>query len=102
MNVKIEGVTLIHMDYLSQLTERTLKTEKTFLQLKLLLRKSKRIYHGPRTKICPNHSRFESQVKCDKSIGTGFSKKKISTSMKSKRDNQQQNHQKLQRILPIT
>jgi glutamyl-tRNA reductase len=27
-----------------------------------------------RTKICPNHSRFESQVKCDKSIGTGFSK----------------------------
>jgi glutamyl-tRNA reductase len=31
-----------------------------------------------RTKICPNHSRFESQVKCDKSIGTDFQSKKIS------------------------
>jgi hypothetical protein len=55
-----------------------------------------------RTKICPNHSRFESQVKCDKSIGTDFQSKKISNFNEEQGDNQQQNHQKLQRILPIT
>jgi hypothetical protein len=61
---EIEGVTLIHMDYLSQLTDETLENRKnTFLQLKLLLRKSKRNLSRTRTKICPNHSRFESQVK---------------------------------------
>jgi hypothetical protein len=47
-----------------------------------------------RTKICPNHSRFESQVKCDKSIGTGFSKQE-NFKLRASGDNQQQNHQKI-------
>jgi glutamyl-tRNA reductase len=41
---ELDGVTLIHMDYLSQLTDETLENRKnTFLLLKQSLRRYKRV-----------------------------------------------------------
>jgi glutamyl-tRNA reductase len=60
---------------LSQLTDETLENRKKHIPAaEAIIEEIKEEFIVDQRENCPNHSRFESQVKCDKSIGTGFSK----------------------------
>jgi glutamyl-tRNA reductase len=51
--LKEEGVTLIHMDYLSQLTDETLENRKTIFQLLAIIEEIKEsLMFGQRKQIC--------------------------------------------------
>jgi glutamyl-tRNA reductase len=76
---ELDGVTLIHMDYLSQLTDETLENRKKHIPAaEAIIEEIKEEFNVWTKKICTYHPCIEGQIECYKKSELDFQSRKIS------------------------